>query len=80
MEFLDQDELATLTGYKHATQQREWLEDYGWAHAVNAAGKPIVNRLYARQKLGLQTANATVMPTDWRPDFKGLHHATKDLP
>jgi hypothetical protein len=77
MEFLDPGELAQLTGYKHATQQREWLEDYGWTHAVNAAGKPVVNRHYARQKLGLQTAIATTGPTDWRPDFKGLNHEAK---
>lgn len=47
-EFLTADELVEVTGYKHVASQREWLDKNGWAYVVNAAGRPIVGRWFAR--------------------------------
>lgn len=73
-EFLSADELAEVTGYKHVASQREWLDKNGWAYVVNASGRPIVGRWFARMRLaGVQpTATATGMQPAWRPDFSSL--------
>ena len=50
-EFLTADELVEVTGYKHVASQREWLDKNGWPYVVNAAGRPIVGRWFARMRL-----------------------------
>ena len=75
-EFLDQDELYQLTGCKRPSDQRQWLDDYGWVYAVNAAQRPVVGRLYARHKLGHYSGSPTVAPLDWRPNFSGLENTS----
>ncbi|AXI82892.1 DUF4224 domain-containing protein [Xylella taiwanensis] len=50
-EFLTAAELIEVTGYKHIASQREWLDKNGWAYVVNAAGRPIVGRWFARLRL-----------------------------
>jgi hypothetical protein len=42
--FLDKDELATLTGFKHKAKQCDQLRRQGVAFRVNARGEPIVCR------------------------------------
>ena len=73
-EFLTADELAEVTGRKHVAIQREWLDKNGWAYVVNAAGKPIVGRWYARMRLaGVKpTASSTGAQSSWQPDFSAL--------
>jgi hypothetical protein len=73
-EFLTADELAEVTGRKHVASQRNWLDKNGWAYVVNAAGRPIVGRWYARMRLaGVQpTAGATGTQPAWQPDFSAL--------
>lgn len=74
IEFLTADELAEVTGYKHVASQREWLDKNGWKYVVNASGRPIVGRWFARMRLaGVQptTASAGMQPA-WRPDFAAL--------
>lgn len=50
-EFLTESEIAELTGRKFAVQQIEWLELNSWKFARNAAGRPVIGRLYARLRL-----------------------------
>ena len=71
-EFLTADELAEVTGYKHSGSQREWLARNGWHHVLNAAGKPIVGRWYARQKLSGITPTASGGAPSWQPNFSVL--------
>lgn len=42
--FLDADDLKTLTGYKRAAEQIQWLEEHGVPHFVNSKRKPVVRR------------------------------------
>jgi Domain of unknown function (DUF4224) len=74
-EFLSADELAEVTGYKHVTSQREWLEKNGWTYVRNASGKPIVGRWYARQKLAGLTPTQTGTTLSWAPNFDLLRPA-----
>jgi hypothetical protein len=39
-EFLDAEELTEVTGYKHVSHQREWLNKNGWTYVVNALDAP----------------------------------------
>lgn len=73
-EFLTQDEVAEVTGYKHVTSQREWLDKNGWAYVLNSANRPIVGRWFARMRLsGVQlTAAGVVMQSASRPNFAAL--------
>lgn len=73
-ELLTADELAEVTGRKHIASQREWLDKNSWTYVVNAAGKPIVGRWYARMRLaGVKpTANSSGAQSSWQPDFTAL--------
>lgn len=72
-EFLSEDELATLICAKRASKQVEWLNSRHWKYELNAAGKPVVGRIYARECLGGSgptAAPAAAKP--WAPDFSNL--------
>lgn len=69
-EFLQADELVEVTGYKHVASQKEWLDKNGWRYVVNAAGRPIVNRWYARMRMSGITP--TGAKEEWKPDFSAL--------
>lgn len=71
-EFLTVDELVELTSYKHVAQQRQWLDKYEWKYAINAAGRPIVGRWYARLRLSGVRPTESGMQSAWRPDFSAL--------
>jgi hypothetical protein len=70
-EFLTADEVYDLTGYKLIASQRDWLNRNGWVYVTNAAGRPIVGRLFARFRLGGMQAPALVSQ-DGRPNFAAL--------
>jgi hypothetical protein len=71
-EFLTADELVEVTGYKHAASQREWLDKNAWHYVLNAAGRPIVGRWYARMRLSGITPTFSGAQPAWRPDFSTL--------
>ena len=71
-EFLTTDELAEVTGYKHVASQREWLDKNAWSYVVNASGRPIVGRWFARMRLAGVQPTATGLQSAWRPDFSAL--------
>jgi hypothetical protein len=72
-EFLNADELAEVTGYKYVSHQREWLNKNGWVYVLNAAGRPIVGRWYARMRLsGVKPTANTGIQSAWQPDFSSL--------
>lgn len=72
-EFLTADEVAEVTGYKHSASQKDWLDKRGWQYVVNAAGKPIVSRLYARMRMsGVTPTAAGIASPAWTPDFSVL--------
>ncbi|HHW4683749.1 MAG TPA: DUF4224 domain-containing protein [Xylella sp.] len=73
-EFLTVEELLEVTGYKHIANQREWLDKNGWAYVVNAAGRPIVGRWFARLRLAGVHPNmdGTGMLPVGRPNFAAL--------
>jgi hypothetical protein len=74
MEFLSEtltdEELATITGYKTASFQRQWLASNHWEFVLTGAQRPVVGRVYARLKLaGVKpTANNAVTET-WTLDL-----------
>lgn len=72
-EFLSSDELAEITGRKNRAAQRVWLDENGWTYAMNAAGRPIVGRWYARMRLAGVTPTASgALQHAWKPDFSAL--------
>lgn len=72
-ECLTADELVEITGYQHAASQRGWLDRNGWCHVLNAAGRPIVGRWYARMRLSGLTPTETGIQSGWKPDFSALN-------
>lgn len=50
--FLTPDDLAYITGYQRAADQRRWLTLRGWVFEVSRAGRPIVSRAHAEMRLG----------------------------
>ncbi|BCA30166.1 DUF4224 domain-containing protein [Metapseudomonas otitidis] len=51
-EILTEEEVASLTGLKSRSRQIRWLRENGWIHESAAGGRPLVGRLYLKQKLG----------------------------
>lgn len=52
-EVLTEDEVAEVTGFKRAKQQKEWLIKNNWPFTEKRNGKPSVHRLVLRIKLGV---------------------------
>lgn len=50
-ELLSPEEIAQLTGRSRRDQQIRWFTENDWMFWRNAAGIPVVGRLYARFKL-----------------------------
>lgn len=71
-EFLQAEELVEVTGYKHVASQKEWLDKNGWKYVVNASGRPIVSRWYARMRLAGLEPTASGVQSSWKPDFSAL--------
>lgn len=69
--FLSAEEIAALTGRTRVGLQCKWLTQRGWLHEVNAAGRPVVLRAYAEQRLsGVQ--NRQGLPDHQSPNFNAL--------
>ncbi|MGA6105600.1 DUF4224 domain-containing protein [Pseudomonas solani] len=69
-EFLTEEELAAMICAKRSSKQIQWLESHHWKYELNAAGKPVVGRIYARLRLaGVKPngVNATAEP--WSLDL-----------
>lgn len=58
-ETLDEEELATITGYQMPSRQIQWLTDNHWHFVLTGARRPIVGRVYARLKLAGVKPSAT---------------------
>ena len=71
-EFLTADEVSEITGYTHAGRQKEWLDKNGWSYVVNAAGRPIVGRWFARLRLAGVQATPTSLLQAVQPNFAAL--------
>jgi len=67
--FLDETELAQLTGRKLKSRQIEWLRQNGIPFRVNATGHPVVTRsaVEARQA----AAAPAEQPRRWSPKVVG---------
>lgn len=69
-EFLADDEIVNLTGYKLASKQIEWLANHGWQYALTRARRPVVGRIYARLKLaGVRTTSINATKETWALDL-----------
>jgi len=66
--FLEDDQIARLTGRKTKTKQIEWLRREGIPFRVNATGHPIVTRS-AIEGTGPQ---AKEQPRTWMPRVIGV--------
>lgn len=71
-EFLSATELGEVTGYRHSASQREWLDKNGWHYVLNASGRPVVGRYYARLRMSGITPTPNGFQHGWTPDFSGL--------
>ncbi|WP_339511966.1 DUF4224 domain-containing protein [Pseudomonas sp. RL_15y_Pfl2_60] len=69
-EFLTGEEIAAMICAKSARKQMEWLDQHGWKYEKNAAGRPVVGRIYARLKLaGLKPSESTAVAEPWQIDL-----------
>lgn len=68
--FLDDDDVAQLTGYTKKSKQVEWLDRRCWKFEISRLGKVRVLRKYAEMKLGMPANNETAPTTE--PDFTKL--------
>ena len=66
--FLDDEELAELTGYRQARKQVAMLKRQGVPFYLNAAGHPRVVRAILE---GKHAAKASTANTDWTPSWAG---------
>ena len=69
--FLSDAELAALTGYRRAHEQKRWLAARRWKFETNAAGVPRVARAYfERRMVGQAVAEEPPLPA--RHNFGAL--------
>ena len=69
-ETLTEDELATITGYKTPSHQRQWLLNNGWVFVLTGAQRPIVGRVYTRLKLaGVRPSESSAVAETWSLDL-----------
>lgn len=69
-ETLSDDELATITGYKTPSFQRQWLTRNAWEYVLTGAQRPIVGRVYARLKLaGVKPSATNAVAETWTLDL-----------
>jgi len=69
-ETLSEDELATITGYKTPSFQRQWLTRNAWEHVLTGAQRPVVGRVYARLKLaGVKPSATNAVAETWSLDL-----------
>lgn len=69
-EFLSDEEVRAMIGAAWPSKQIEWLNSHHWRYELNAAGRPVVGRIYARLRLaGVKpnASNATAEP--WSLDL-----------
>ena len=74
MEFLSEtltdDELASITGYKTPSCQRQWLTRNAWQFVLTGAQRPVVGRVYARLKLaGVKPTATNAVAETWTLDL-----------
>lgn len=63
-------ELATITGYKTPSFQRQWLTRNAWEHVLTGAQRPVVGRVYARLKLaGVKPSATNAVAETWSLDL-----------
>lgn len=68
--FLDDDDVAQLTGYSKKSKQVEWLDRRCWMFEISRLGKVKVLRKYAEMKLGMPIDNSQAKSTE--PDFTSI--------
>jgi hypothetical protein len=69
-EFLSDDELVTITGYKIPSCQRQWLTRNAWEYVLTSAQRPVVGRVYARLKLaGVKPSATNAVAETWSLDL-----------
>jgi hypothetical protein len=68
--FLSAEERVELTGYRRNADQRKWLTHHGWMFEANAAGVPVISRVYAEGRLG-----GKAIITSAEPDFSHIRKA-----
>jgi bacteriocin-like protein len=69
-ETLSDNELATITGYKTPSFQRQWLIRNAWEYVLTGAQRPVVGRVYARLKLaGVKPSATNAVAETWTLDL-----------
>lgn len=59
-----------MIGRKSKAAQCAWLDAHGWRYERNAAGRPVVGRVYTRLELAGVKPNATNAASDaWALDL-----------
>lgn len=58
--FLDAAQLKNLTGYTLPSKQIKWLEEHGYPHDVNAAGRPVVLFDAVKARHGLAASDSLI--------------------
>lgn len=69
-EFLDEEEVARITGYQIPSKQIVWLTNNGWQYTLTRARRPIVGRVYARLKMaGVKPSATNAAAETWTLDL-----------
>lgn len=69
-ETLDEEEIATITGYQRPSKQISWLANHGWQYTLTGARRPVVGRVYARLKLaGVKPSSTNAVAGTWTLDL-----------
>lgn len=72
-EFLTEAELSAMLGVTWPSKQIQWLKTHHWVYEVNAAGRPIVGRIYARLKLaGVKPTSSAAVEEPWQLDLRNV--------
>jgi hypothetical protein len=68
---LSPDELVQVTGYVQTSAQIRWLRAQNWRFHLDGRGRPVVDREYYRQQMGvLSAAPGKSAPTE--PNWENL--------
>lgn len=69
-ETLNEEELATITGFLIPSKQIQWLSTNGWQYVLTRSRRPIVGRVYARLKLaGVKPSATNSVAETWTLDL-----------
>lgn len=69
-EFLNDEELATITGQSQGGRQARWLREHGWRYELGGGSRVLVGRMYCR--LRLAGIDLSKIEAEFTPDYSDV--------